>query len=469
VKIIGADASNFQLTNRNDLVGSLVNYSGSNWQVLPAIKFVPGDRVGGFDAQIQVFSDAIVLPIDTNFASIKGSAYSIGYSFVGCDFPMIFRNQVETVDKNTKKPAFVEFSNNGSSDITLTKNVAYDYTNNDYLQFHVDLSKPELQQDYVLKAGSKINLPVTFNPSEAGSFHTKLILEAVDNDGNPVVLNPAINGDARFMTTQVKAQVVDGDKIAPGEKRTVEVSLKTTDGQTLADANVRKFTVKMAYKPSMLNQTLFIAKPIIDQVSDITVTNTMTEGWNVELDKTIGKSDSVFAVTFTQPLDNAPLAASDGDIIFKFNIQSYFASAMDNAEYDPDITYVEYSVGDNYPVDKYLEYTTVNAPFSIKKVCMDNLREIVVGAVAELGKVNPNPAGSTVKFDYTVSFDNTQTSIVLYNSIGDEIVRIVDGPKEAGVHAVTLDIDALGIPNGTYYYRMVSDNFMQTLPLVIAR
>jgi len=406
--------------------------------------------------------------IDINYAEITGQAYSIGYDAVGCDFPMIFRNQIETVDKNTAKPAFVTFRNLGSSPLTLTKDIIWNDTRSDFDHFRADWEKPELKAGFVLNPTESIVIPVTFAPSEAGSFTTTVYFEALDNENNTVNLSADVTGSARFMTTKVLAAVNDKDNITPGEKRAVDIVLYPTDGQRLADANIRKFTVKVAYMPDMANQTSFIAKPIIDMSSDIITAGTMTEGWTYEVIKDLGRSDSVFAITFSQPLDSKPLATLANPVLFKFNIQTYYAP-MKTASYAPEVTYQQYMAGDNYPVARYVEKSAESGPFSIKKVCTDDLREIVVGAVANLGEVNPNPAGSRVKFDYTVSFDNTQTSIVLYNSVGDEIVRIVDGAKEAGVHAVELDVDALGIPNGTYYYRMISGGFMQTLPLVIAR
>lgn len=458
VYIDGPDATSFSILNPGELTGNLVNYEGSNFQFVPQIKFSP-KRIGTFNAMLRVECDAPAAntdkKIDINYAELTGQAFSIGYDAAGCSFPTIFRYQIETVDKNTGKPAFVTFRNLGSSPLTLTKNVSWSDQNNDCDHFSADWTKPELKIGYVLEPSESIVIPVTFKPTAAGSFKTTVYFEALDNENNTVNLSADVEGTARYMTTKVLAAVNDKDNITPGEKRTVDIALYPTDGQTLKDANIRKFTVKIAYMPDMANQTSFIAKPIIGMSSDIITTGTMTEGWDYEIVKTIGRSDSVFAVTFTQPVDGKPLATLANPVLFKFNIQTYYAP-MKTASYAPEVTYQQYMAGDNFPVAMYVDKSAESGPFSIKKVCTDDLREIVVGAVANLGEVNPNPAGSRVRFDYTVSFDNTQTSIVLYNSVGDEIVSIVDGAKEAGVHAVELDVDALGIPNGTYYYRMIS-------------
>lgn len=70
--------------------------------------------------------------------------------------------------------------------------------------------------------------------------------------------------------------------------------------------------------------------------------------------------------------------------------------------------------------------------------------------------IAPNPVSSNAVINYSIGLDGN-TRIVLFNSMGAEILDIVNAYHQSGQYEIPLDLSAL--PAGTYYYRVVSGPF----------
>jgi hypothetical protein len=64
---------------------------------------------------------------------------------------------------------------------------------------------------------------------------------------------------------------------------------------------------------------------------------------------------------------------------------------------------------------------------------------------------NPFSTSTNVRFTLPAAADVT---LKLYNIVGQELITLVSGELQAGKHSVSLD--AAGLPNGVYYYRLSS-------------
>ena len=78
----------------------------------------------------------------------------------------------------------------------------------------------------------------------------------------------------------------------------------------------------------------------------------------------------------------------------------------------------------------------------------------------------PNPFNpiTTIEYELTIA---GEIQLIVYNVLGQEIVRLVDGMKSAGKHIVIWD--ASQYSSGIYFYRMESENFSETRKLILLK
>ena len=78
----------------------------------------------------------------------------------------------------------------------------------------------------------------------------------------------------------------------------------------------------------------------------------------------------------------------------------------------------------------------------------------------------PNPFNpeTTLAFELKTS---EIVSLVIYDLIGQEIARLVDGFKSPGLHRITWNAESL--PSGIYFARMTTGAFTQTQKLLLIK
>ncbi|HUF09918.1 MAG TPA: FlgD immunoglobulin-like domain containing protein [Rhodothermales bacterium] len=89
----------------------------------------------------------------------------------------------------------------------------------------------------------------------------------------------------------------------------------------------------------------------------------------------------------------------------------------------------------------------------------------------QLAQNYPNPFNPTTTLTISVPTES-QVDLVIYNSMGQEITRVVSGVLAAGSHTVQWDAtDALGraVPSGTYLYRLTAGDFVQTRSMMLLK
>jgi hypothetical protein len=78
----------------------------------------------------------------------------------------------------------------------------------------------------------------------------------------------------------------------------------------------------------------------------------------------------------------------------------------------------------------------------------------------------PNPFNPTTTIRYSLP-ENSQVRLALYNTLGQEVMTLVSGVREAGLHEVRLD--GSGLASGVYVYRLEAGSFVDQKKLVLVK
>ncbi|MBL1211976.1 MAG: T9SS type A sorting domain-containing protein [Ignavibacteriae bacterium] len=116
-----------------------------------------------------------------------------------------------------------------------------------------------------------------------------------------------------------------------------------------------------------------------------------------------------------------------------------------------------------YSFGNYKLVPRTNSDFG---VVVDVKDEVVIPEEYSLAQNYPNPFNPSTTIEYTMP-EAGLVKIVVYNVLGQEIVSLVNQMKSQGSHKVTFD--ASNLPSGIYFYKMESNNFVQTKKLMLLK
>jgi hypothetical protein len=78
----------------------------------------------------------------------------------------------------------------------------------------------------------------------------------------------------------------------------------------------------------------------------------------------------------------------------------------------------------------------------------------------------PNPFNPTTKIEYALP-EATKVRLVVYNSLGQEVIKLVDEYQAVGKYRV--DFNAKNLPSGIYFYRIQSDKFTAVKKMMLLK
>jgi hypothetical protein len=84
---------------------------------------------------------------------------------------------------------------------------------------------------------------------------------------------------------------------------------------------------------------------------------------------------------------------------------------------------------------------------------------------------SPNPFNPTTTIRYALK-ESMQTSITIYNSLGQKVRTLIDRPQSMGMHTVMWDGRDDGgrtVSSGVYLYRLKAGNFTQTRKMLLTQ
>jgi hypothetical protein len=78
----------------------------------------------------------------------------------------------------------------------------------------------------------------------------------------------------------------------------------------------------------------------------------------------------------------------------------------------------------------------------------------------------PNPFNPVTTISYSLPL-KSQVELVVYNTLGEEVIQLVYGEKEAGSYSV--ELDANGLSSGIYFYKLQAGEFVETKKMVLMK
>jgi hypothetical protein len=135
---------------------------------------------------------------------------------------------------------------------------------------------------------------------------------------------------------------------------------------------------------------------------------------------------------------------------------------------EPGVTYyykltaVDNSGNESAPTDEVMAFIG-----NILRVNEDN----AVIERFELEQNYPNPFNPSTTIPYSLA-NNTNVTITIYDLMGKEVIRLVDGFREAGEYNITWngkDIFSRSVASGVYYYYLVTDEFSSAKMMLLQK
>jgi len=149
----------------------------------------------------------------------------------------------------------------------------------------------------------------------------------------------------------------------------------------------------------------------------------------------------------------------NGDLKMTFDYRQIYASLLD-----------QWLLGDS---TKILGSTFKTLPLINKTTKVEDRTPATIPDTYSLAQNFPNPFSANGTFgnpQTTISYGlprRTHVQLVIINSVGQEIERLVDGEQPAGQHTVAWS--ANGHASGTYFYRLRAGSFEETKRMALVR
>ena len=179
----------------------------------------------------------------------------------------------------------------------------------------------------------------------------------------------------------------------------------------------------------------------------------------------------------TSTVVNTNISAIDGLTADQFG-NYYFSSWTTDKVYRYDASFTNppevISSGHNNPADIF--YNQLNNVLAVPNF-HSNLVDFI-SVISDVGETEyhpnnirllqnyPNPFNPTTRIKYEIP-QLTNSSLVVYDVLGNEIATLVNDEKPAGIYDV--EFDATGLPSGIYFYQLKVENYIQTKKMMVIK
>ncbi|MCR4416814.1 MAG: choice-of-anchor D domain-containing protein [Ignavibacteria bacterium] len=101
-----------------------------------------------------------------------------------------------------------------------------------------------------------------------------------------------------------------------------------------------------------------------------------------------------------------------------------------------------------------------------KNIKILKLSTVIIPERTELYQNYPNPFNPVTKICFSLS-QRSQVTLKIFDVLGREVMTLVDGELNPGVHSVVFD--ATGLSSGVYFYQMQTGSFIETRKLTLLK
>lgn len=407
-------------------------------------------RPGEHNARLVAQSDA---PAEENhIGELFALAYTEGLVTTDYEFEKIFIH--------TSSNGSVSLQNIGSEAVTITRGIqeskiATSGNSIDLQEFKITGWHSDdglINNDaapFELQPNATLTVDITFTPVEERNEAIHSIdIEYQSSIGNET---SHIRGYAMVLKTVV--EIPKGYKANPGDLLNIDFNYntKSEEKKPIVQGDITSFTAYVYFKTSD-NQEIEVFPDVENGCVDITTSGTMTDGWQCEGVNIIGRNTLAVKMSGTSPL------AGSGTL-FRFRMNAYLSSKND-------LIPLPCGFVQNRP---YVLVDSIAGDIQIAPVCVNTLRLIQLSGVEySISQPAPNPATYSTSIEYAVGLE-AQTSISLYNANGQKVASFVDEVLKPGYYHLTINVNELGLSNGTYFYKFESGPYSDTKQLIIAK
>jgi hypothetical protein len=421
LRIAGVDRTSFRFDLSGGFVPPVESDPTTWWTLAPGdsrqipLLFTPSDS-GSRSATIEAIGDHS--RCDDSTGVLTGSTFMLSAQASGFSFGTLL-----TCDDST---GWVTITNSSSGTIKVTGAVLQDASGY--------FSLPPVGS-FTLAPFESRQVPVVFAPAGTGAFSATVIFSLTNLDGTldlGTVTAPVGGTGAIF---EVGAHIDRNYRAFPGTPVTVAVQLD----DPLDAAHVTDLDFSITYQPGMLMLTNDDPAKIGSMIA-----GTLLDRWTI-----------------------TPTAQSAGT--FKAHLSAPAGSYLRGTGTLLDLDFLTF-VGDIASSDLPFTIALDSIPCAsvtaspgfirLDSVCGIGFRLIEASSSKySLAQNAPNPFNPTTEIEFSLGLDG-QTTLTVYNAIGERVALLVDGSLQPGKYSVRWDASAY--PSGLYYYRLSSGVWSQT-------
>ncbi|MBU3741783.1 MAG: choice-of-anchor D domain-containing protein [Candidatus Kapabacteria bacterium] len=466
IRIVG-NANGFQIVNAPSAASPWILSGG---EALPLdVRFTP-TTAGEYVAQYEIISDAAYTPKYTLRAKVVGGGHTVSNENfeiwvnnsmtktlnVRHDFPEVRRFRVaEPAGADADAYTIIEPAN-GYLD------VAAGATGTIVVEFKPgSVSKLAAGQNLFTQFGQTISVPRVGQVDRVGRPFVATV-DVIDetNPASTSTQTATLTGDGIYLETT--NFVTRNYKVKPGESVKVYFEIKDLP-QAVDASDLTEFRIRVSYDSTLIRPRLGV------NGADIILAGTQLDGWSVvRWSKPV---PNMVEIDFADMRGTKTPLRNNGNALFGLTFDAFLARGLDaskpfHSEIGTQLYWVDHDASND---DKnYAQFNPEPGLVVVDPQCARNLRLVgLSGKTFAARPAAPNPVTTSTVINYSIGLTG-QTTIALYNAMGELVMNLVNDNLEAGDYELTVDASLL--PAGTYYYQVVSGPFVSDpQPMTIVR